>query len=231
VLALFALSCSDDSHRLGGEYEMLGGLRLGSCGHGAELESIDRMEDGDGTIDEVAGRGGVWLSFNDETGEQTPSDKAETFEMVKLRPPRTGSRLAARSQGEGFVVWGAGIGFELNNQQPYDLSRYAGLTFWARAGAAEPFVLRVSLPDRATAPRGGECAIDQCNDHFGADVRLTNDFERYTFLWPELAQSGYGEPRPDELDAAAVYAVHFQVAQNQDFDFTVDDIALVCRPD
>lgn len=235
LAALIALGCSDDGHRLGGSYELADGLRIGTCATGADIESIDRMEDGDGTIDPIEGRGGVWLSWNDETGKQTPSAKSETFVMTELVPARGTSHFAARSRGEGFTGWGAGIGFELHNQQPYDLSRYAGITFWARRAPNTSFTLRFGLPDPATTPRGGQCKFyddyDDCNDHFGADVPLTTEFLRYRFAWSELEQRDFGEPKPDAVDAAHVYAVHFQVDKYQDFDFTIDDIALLCRRD
>lgn len=236
LAALLALGCSDDGHRLGGAYELADGLRIGTCASGADIESIDRMEDRDGTIDPIAGRGGVWLTWNDETGTQVPSSKAETFVMTELSPPRAASHFAASSRGEGFSEWGAGIGFELHNQQAYDLSSYAGITFWARRAPGTSFVLRFGLPNPATTPRGGQCKsyddYSTCNGHFGADLRLTTEFVRYRFSWSELEQpSSFGEPRPDFLDPSAVYAVHFQVDREQDFDFTIDDIALLCHPD
>lgn len=230
LIVLLALGCSDESHRLGGQYEVLDGRKLGTCASGADLESVDRMEDGDGTIERISGRGGVWLSFNDGTGEQRPSDKAETFEMHRLSPTRSESHFAARSRGDSFEGWGAGIGFELNNQQPYDLSRYAGITFWARRGPRAPLTVRFSLPDRATAPRGQQCSY-ACNDHFGADVTLGTEFERYSYGWSALKQGIFGDPKPESIDASAVYAVHFQVDGGQDFDFTIDDIALLCHPE
>ncbi|RYZ08652.1 MAG: hypothetical protein EOO73_07305 [Myxococcales bacterium] len=231
VLVGLTLGCSDASHRLGGAYELSDGLRLGECAKGADLESIDRMEDADGTIDPIAGRSGVWLSWNDKTGWQEPSDLNETFVMKELDPPRGRSHFAASSRGGGFGDWGARIGFELQVQQGYDLSRYAGITFWARRGSGPAFVLRFVLPDRATTPRGKQCLTYACNDHFGVDLVLTEEFERYSFAWSDFEQIGWGEPKPSSLDAAAVYAVHFQIDKEQDFDFTVDDIALLCHPE
>jgi hypothetical protein len=229
LLVASPLGCSDESHRLGGEYELSDGLRVGTCGNGAELESVDRMEDGDGTIERIAGRGGVWLSFNDGFGEQEPTEKEETFPMEKLKPPRAGSRFAVRSKGVGFTDWGAGVGFELNNQQAYDLSRYAGISFWARRAEGEPFTLRVTLPDAATAPRGKQCEGTFCNDHFGANLTPGVEFVRYSYQWSDLAQGTFGNPKPESVNTSAVYSVHFQVPPRQDFDFTIDDIMLLCR--
>jgi len=235
---LLASGCSDDSHRLGGVLAAAsdGALRASLCSEGAELELIDQMEDGDGTIDMTAARGGVWFSFNDKTaGSQLPAADAEVFAMSELVPPRSGSHYAARSHGGGFTGWGAGIGFELYNQKAYDLSGYAGITFWARRAAHSASALRFAVTDAATAPRGGQCHeyedYSTCSDYFGADLSLGTSFRRYSFTWPELAQVGWGEPHPDSVDAAHIYGVRFQTDPVEDFDFWIDDIALLCHAD
>jgi hypothetical protein len=237
---LLALGCSDDSYRLGGatveDASRTGGQRVGLCADGADIEIIDQMEDGDGTIEMTAQRGGVWFSFNDKTeGSQLPASDAEIFEMSELLPPRADSRYAARSHGGGFTKWGAGIGFELYNQKAYDLSRYAGLTFWARRAPNTASALRFALTDSATAPRGGQCHeyadYSTCSDYFGADLSLGTAFRRYSFAWRDLTQEGWGEPHPDSVNAAAVYGVRFQTDPVEDFDFWIDDIALLCHPE
>jgi len=235
---LLALGCSDASHRLGGAEGTADALRpFGLCAAGADFELIDDMEDGDGTIDMTAQRGGVWFSFNDRTsaGQQIPAYDAETFVMSELVPPRSGSHYAARSHGGGFTGWGAGIGFELYNQKAYDLSRYAGIAFWARRGPDSTAALRFALTDSATAPRGGQCAqgddISRCSDYFGADLSLDTVFRRYSLTWQELEQVGWGKPLPPSLNAAEVYGVRFQIGSAEPFDFWIDDIALLCHPD
>jgi hypothetical protein len=230
-----AAGCSDDSHRLGGATEnaTTGGARIiGLCAEGAELELLDDMEDGDGAIGMVARRGGVWFSFNDETeGSQLPDSDDETFVMSELVPPRSESYYAAHSQGHGFTDWGAGIGFELYNQKAYDLSGYAGITFWARRAPDTATALRFAVTDAATTPRGGQCPDDsKCSDHFGIDLSLGTAFRQYKFTWQDLAQEGWGEPHPDSVDTARVYGVRFQTDPVEKFDFWIDDIALLCHP-
>lgn len=232
--ALLALGCSDDSYRLGGaaaqNVSRTGPQRVGLCKDGADVELIDDMEDGDGTIDMTAQRGGVWFSFNDKSeGSQLPAADAEIFAMSELLPARSGSHYAARSSGGGFTVWGAGIGFELYNQRAYDLSRYAGLTFWARRGPDTASALRFAVTDSATAPRGGQC--HKCSDYFGVDLSLGTVFRRYSFTWQELTQERWGDPQPDALNAAEAYGIRFQADPLEDFDFWIDDIALLCHAD
>jgi len=226
------LGCSDASHRLGGERgdAISGATHSGLCSAGADVEFIDQMEDGDGTIDMTAQRGGAWFSFNDKTaGSQLPAADAETFVMSEVVPPRSGSHYAARSHGGGFTIWGAGIGFELYSQKAYDLSRYAGITFWARRAPETASALRFAVTDSATAPRGGRCQT--CSDYFGSDLRLSTAFRRYSFTWDELEQEGWGEPPSDSLDTARVYGVRFQTDPIEEFDFWIDDIALLCHAD
>jgi hypothetical protein len=233
------LGCGDAGHRLGGLSEDVSGSsarRAGLCKSGADLEYIDRMEDGDGTIDMVEQRGGVWFAFNDKsTDSQFPSIDAETFSMSELEPARAGSHRAARSHGGGFTEWGAGIGFELYNQKAYDLSRYAGITFWARRAPGTASALRFAVTDSATAPRGGKCRdfvdYSTCSDYFGVDLSLSTAFRRYSFTWEELSQEGWGEPHPDSIATSEVYGVRFQADPIEDFDFWIDDIALLCHPE
>jgi hypothetical protein len=218
------LGCSDDSHRLGGEPL--------TCKSGAEFESVDDMEDGDGTIALLERRGGVWFSFNDRTGgEQEPLATEETFPMAKLAPPRAGSRYAAHTKGQGFETWGAGIGFELYNQQAYDLSSYAGISFWARRAPGTTASLRFDVPDSATTERGGQCS--PCNNHFGVYLELDTSFQLYRYEWHELKQRGNERvsPMPPSMNAAMAYGLRFQTGQNEDFEYWIDDIALLCRTD
>ncbi|MDF3070510.1 MAG: hypothetical protein K0R38_6111 [Polyangiaceae bacterium] len=236
LIGLLALGCSDEGHRLGGteEYAVRGGKKLGVCAMGADIEIIDQMEDGDGTIEDTARRGGVWFAFNDKTGTQVPTSEDETFVMTELDPPRSGSHFAARSYGAGFSKWGAGIGFELLNQKPYDVSSYAGITFWARRAPSTASTLRFAMTDIATAPRGGQCReyadYSTCSDYFGADIILGTAFRRYSFTWAELAQEGWGEPHPASIATSAVYGVRFQTDPVESFDFTIDDVGLLCHP-
>jgi endoglucanase len=231
LLALLAVGCGDDSHRLGGARD-----QLGLCAEGAVFESIDRMEDGDGTTERVAERSGYWFAFNDDEfdtgpGTQIPNwREMETFPMSELDPPRgRSSHFAARTYGGGFTDWGAGIGLELYTQQTYDLSKYAGVTFWARRAPNTTATLRFSLPDTATSKRAGQC--EMCDDHFGSDLNLSTRFHRYSFTWQELKQENFGEPRPDALNTKEVYGLRFQVHELQDFDFWIDDVAFICKAD
>jgi hypothetical protein len=233
ALALLAVGCGDDSHRLGGGSETVSRNRMGLCAEGAAFESIDQMEDGNSAIEETAQRSGTWFPINDKTGIQVPDPWAltyETFEMTELDPPRAGtSHFAVHTSGAGFTKWGAGMGLELRSQQTYDLSKYAGVAFWARRGPDSTATLRFSLPDSATSKRGGQCQGTECDNYFGSDLNLTTAFRRYSFTWQELKQEeDWGAPQP-ALKTKEVYGIRFQVDPFEDFDFWIDDVALICN--
>jgi hypothetical protein len=246
-VALLGFGCSDDGHRLGGvAYRIVDGVKVGACRDGADIEPIDFLEDGDATIELTEGRAGVWFSFHDETvGTQWPATDAEVFDVTKLRPARSESRFAARTHGSGFSKWGAGIGFELKSQKPYDLSRYAGVTFWARRGEGELAPVRFAVTDPQNAPRGKVCnkktENPPCDNFFGVDLYLDTEFRGFSFTWDELAHDPrWGEFDPNlRFDPSAAYGIRFQtwlemdgeVPRTTEFDFTIDDVALTCpRP-
>lgn len=223
LCALAAAGCSDDAHSLGGEAPL-----VGTCASGAAIEPIDFMEDDDGTIERIGERAGTWFWFNDETSTQWPAHEDGTIPMVKLRPARSGSHYAARARGKGFSDWGAGIGLELYSHQAYDLSGYAGITFWARSAPDMPGNVRLALPDSATSPRGRQCR-EKCNQHFGSDLSLDTVFRRYSFRWDELTPDDWGGESVGSLRASQVYNITFQVKTADDFDFWIDDVALLCN--
>jgi hypothetical protein len=243
VVGLLGLGCSDEGHRLGGVgYRIVDGLRVGACRDGADIEPVDFMEDGDATIELTQGRAGNWFSFNDRTtmATQWPQTDAEVFTMTALRPPRGESQRAAWTEGKGFEDWGAGIGFELKSQKPYDLSGYAGVTFWARQGEGHRAPVRFAVTDPLNAPRGGHCQPEQpknppCDNYFGAELDLDTEFRSYRYEWSQLAQEPWGYTLTQTLDPAAIYGFRFQLIKYEGvplmaFDFTIDDVALLCNP-
>jgi len=247
---LVACGCNEESYWLGGDELECDPV----CSDGAELEFLDRMEDGDGTIDMTAGRAGFWFAFNDllvgvaKTDEevaqrnneldatQYPDRNGETFPLERLDPPRGDSHYAVRSYGGGFADWGAGIGFELRVRQAYDLSQYAGISFWAKRGPNVKSNVLLGLPDSDTSPIGGRCVAPLCHDDFGAELSdLETEFKYYRFLWSELKTRNWSSSNLSQFDASRVYGVRFQAGAiegiiKQDFDFWIDDVALLCHP-
>lgn len=191
---------------------------------------IDDLEDGDARI--IArpelGRTGAWFLFNDG------SPGAEQWPQSELGLPVAGGALgtvlAAHTVGdERFTRWGAGIGFELSSagagREPYDVSSFEGLVFWARGVPAE---LRVELPTVGLTPvdSGGSCVPDEddpCRDFWGASIALTPAWRQYVVPWTALQQvrSG-GQAR---FEATEVLSVKFLVRAGQAFDLWIDEVA------
>jgi hypothetical protein len=196
-----------------------------------DLSMIDDMEDGNGSILSADGRQGAWYTYNDGTGTQVPAAMTAGYMMSAITPPRAASTMAAETTGMGFTVWGSGFGFDLNNdgtmKQPYDASTYTGVTFWAKAGSGSVTSVRMNVQDAQTAPEGGVCmpsVMNSCNDHRGATVNLTTDWQQFTFTFASMTQQGWGE-KFATFETDKLYAIQFQTGTMATFDLWVDDIA------
>lgn len=172
--------------------------------------------------------GGYWFTYADSAGsaiEPQPGALGGIFKMSE--GGANGSRFAARAFG---VVGNTEIryaGMGLNFRDPkatFDASRYEGVAFFAKTGAGVAVTrLRVSFPDRNTDPDGGICS--GCYNHFGVDLDLTTDWASYEVRFSELEQvSGWGDPRPESIDATSLYGVQFQVSDSGSFDVWLDDL-------
>jgi hypothetical protein len=193
---------------------------------------IDDLEDGDDAINETSGRMGGWYTFNDEstTGTQMPPGSGFTTTSGGA----DGSAFAAATSGNGFTVWGAGMGFDLNNptavgmtgsRAQYDASRFTSIVFKAKGNVP----IRVSLEIVGVTPsdRGGTCAPsttmgEECDDLHGTLVDLTSDWKEYVVEFGKLRQGGWGKAVP--FAATDVTAVLFQTDKDVSFDIAVDDV-------
>ncbi|HYQ17088.1 MAG TPA: hypothetical protein VEQ58_15055 [Polyangiaceae bacterium] len=236
LTAALGSGCSDDSYRLGGGVSGLSGPaghREGPCENGADIELIDSMEDQDSSIELSHGRSGNWYAFDDGSdGTQDPPVDAASFPMAKLDPARGRSHYSARERGGNFKNWGAGMAFDFKSKQPYDASHYAGISFWARRSADSDDQLLFAVPDRNTSPLAGVCddRAGLCTDDFGAKIKLSTEFEYFSFTWAEMAQVGWSLANLKAIDTAHLYGVRFVTDLVPDFDFWIDDVALLCHP-
>ena len=115
-------------------------------------------------------------------------------------------------------------------KQLYDVSRYRGITFFAKIALSDAATvspsIRVVVPDRATDPDGMVCTAGVCNDHFGANIALTPEWTSYTILFGTMTQEGWGT-QAGQFDAVSAYGVEFQFPVQAAFDCWIDDIAFV----
>jgi len=197
----------------------------------AEDGSVEDFEDGDSQIKQLAGRNGYWWTAHDELGstftlpqgQLAPSDGgAESTKAVHV----TGKTAAG-----GSNAWGVEFGTNWVNAKGglYDASKYAGLSFKAKATGATKSV-RVSLGDVNTHADAGVCKT--CWNHFRKDFQLTEDWQTHTLSFAELKQRpGWGDPSPPALTADKLVALSFALEGGKDFDVWVDDIVLLsCVP-
>jgi hypothetical protein len=203
---------------------------------------IDDMEDQNNDIMGNEGRVGGWYQFNDTTG-------TSSFLLTNIPGSRGQFSLAAvNTTGEGFTTWGAGIGFDLNNEGGeaqtklgYDASQYSGITFWARAET--PLALAVVLPDFQTDRRGFTCDEAEppplpycctsgdaeetcCDEHFETSVTLSTQWQRFIVDFEDLTKGACDEDLT-EVDASELTGVQFRLPANSVYNYWIDDIAFV----
>jgi len=198
-------------------------------GSSGQTTLIDDMEDQNGSILTNAGLLGAWYTYNDmtATATQTPT-VGDPFMMAAVPSPRGSSAYAANTKGNGFATWGAGFGFDLNNdgvtKKAYNASSFTGITFWALAGAGGTPSVRVNVGDSQTTPEAGSCGTT-CSDDFGASITLTNSWKQYTLPFAQMTTVNWSKQNLTALKKDALYYVHFQTAQAMTFDIWIDDIA------
>jgi endoglucanase len=193
-----------------------GVFTLGS--HNCKVTEV--IEDGEDNNNQVIvkdGRNGYIYSFADTNGSKISPELGSTF--TQTPGGAQGSAYAACAKGRTILASIAyvGIGFNLvDPEKPVDLSSYDGIA------------LRFKVPDSATHPAGGQCT-DKCFNDFGADLVMSEEWQQFMIPFAEMKQMvGWGAPRPPAIDKTKIYSLQFQLLDKEkDFEFCVDDIALI----
>jgi hypothetical protein len=203
---------------------------------GLQIELIDDMEANNGLIIATKNRSGAWFTYNDGTssGVQLPT-AGGMFLPATISPARGSSKLAARTDGQGFTTWGAGMGFNVNDppsgmkqgqRSQYDASSYVGFTFYARIGAdAGSSAVRFNVPNGDTDAAGGSCTA--CSDYHGVNLTLTSAWQQFVVMYEDMHQLGFGVPSVATFAPKTMYGCEFKVDPNTAFDVWIDDIAFV----
>jgi hypothetical protein len=189
-------------------------------------DMIDDLNDGDRFIPGNSGRVGAWKDSHDTT----PTGSMYPDPQNPFTPTDTGDpcrKYAAYVKGAGFSDWGADFSVGLGS--PYNASKYTGITFWAKSDASASQVLRVSFPDKDTHQNGGLCkpnssGAKQCNDHYGTRPTLTPTWTKFTILFKDLSQDGWGM-QAAAFDPSTLFEILFQIPENASFAIWVDDLA------
>lgn len=200
----------------------------GSGGTPVDINLIDDFEDQNLTIKASDTRGGVWYLFdNGTTGTTGPKPLAVAANSGA--PPALGD-YALHITATGFTGTadsvGSGLGVDFRNQRKvYDGSKFAGIRFWAKVGAAgKNTIHRVQIADATTDKAGGKCSTAAgklCDDHFGIAETFTTTWAQYTVRFDKLTQLGWGNPG-DALDTAELYGLQITAAPKLEVDLWLD---------
>lgn len=202
----------------------------GSCANGEQPATdglLDDFEDGNTQVALLGGRDGYWYKAVD--------DKGSVLEPADFGSSEGGADGSSRamyvhgktSSSDG--AWGASVAMNFVNDGTYDASKYIGITFKAKAGkGARKF--RVKVGDVNTHQKLGVCT--QCWNHFGTEVRLTEEWAPYTIYFDKLRQAdGWGDPRPPAVTQAEIFNLDFSIDKGVDYELWIDDVSLVeCKP-
>jgi endoglucanase len=191
---------------------------------------IEDADDGNNQILVQDGRSGYIYTYVDGLGSQiTP---AGTVPFTTAEGGANGTARALRIRGQLAPSGSfAALGLNFTDPRgPYDMSRYRGVSFYAKRGANSTGRVRFKVPDQYTDPTAKKCA--KCANDFGIPLHLTEEWQQFIIPFGQLQQeSGWGVPRPRSVDEAAAYAMHFHVADpGQPFDIWVDQIAFTGCP-
>jgi hypothetical protein len=221
-----------------------GGTVIADVGPEAEAVPdwmIDDMESKDSFIDYRGGRYGLYYV----AGDLSATGK---LDWGKVYNPDGHSTYAMRFSGAGFGQnggWGASMGFDLNyttQKEPYDASKYAGISFWVRLApectypdAAQPCQtgLFVALPDMDTDPTGGICYQDGsaagCYNDFGTTIpNLSQTWQQVILRFADAKQNASWGMKFLALDTAHLLSIKFQTPEGaKPFDYLFDDIAFL----
>ena len=187
--------------------------------------TIDSSEDNDNQVERQGGRNGYWYTYADKQGT-TISPPAHT--KFLMSPSGHDSKYAAHILGKVSVNGDplfAGMGFSFTDPKgPYDATKYTGVSFWAKVGAASTKTVRLKVPDVNTDPDGRVCK--ECFNDFGADLTLTDQWKKYTIPFAAMKQmKDWGDPNPAAINKAKLYGVQFQVNDSgATYDLWIDDL-------
>ena len=205
---------------------------------------IDNMEQPlGGVLPPCEGRVSAWYTFNDGNPQTVQTPPPGQLFSSYATPGANGSAHSIRTYGScapssaGTNIWGAGVGFDLDNPGATATSKigytaasrgYGGIKFSARLGetaGANP-VVSLHFPDANTDPSGGQCSGSGCYDDYVASITLTPSWNQYTIYWTQLTHTGWGIPNLP-FASNGIMSVQWHFAPGMIFDIYIDDVAFV----
>ncbi len=189
---------------------------------------IDDFEDNDDATALVAAREGHWFVGKDDKGSSVePSSLAGKFAEGGAHGGKRALHISGKTAG-GDGAWGVETSVDFAPSRPlYDASKYAGISFWIKAGAKGTKDVRFKISDVNTNPNGGVCK-DGCWNHFGKDLKITSGWQEVRVPFAEMTQlAGWGEPRPANIDSKKIFDLEWSIASGQEFDLWIDDVKFI----
>jgi hypothetical protein len=183
------------------------------------------------------GVAGTWYVFDDgsDGGVLTPVQGSPAASVITAISggPGSSTHAAHVSGNAGFIVYGGGMGFNLNSPSSpgvYDASAHAGFTFYARAlGDAGPTTITFNVLDHNTAPpsSGGICDGGNCNGYYGSAQQLTSAWTQITIRYTDLVRPVWAKDAGLSLDSAQMIGCQFQSNPGVAFDLWITDISFI----
>ena len=197
-----------------------------------KTQLIDDFESGDGKVAQEEGRNGQWLLSTDKmtgasidagafTGATDAATSTAGVSSLCVADGLYSGHFVAVASTEWGAMWTADFHAPIP-AQPYDGSKYGGLSFWAGFDAANgpPASIRVGLVTMDTAWNGGICST-YCMDFHGIEVTPGTAWQRFEIRFDDLKQQGWGDVQaPLKRDQL----VGFVLWPNHACDLWIDDI-------
>src|SRR5450432_1368390 len=185
---------------------------------------VDDLEDNNNQVQQIAGRGGYWWAAKDDKG----STIEPSGEMKMSEGGAHGSKYAVHVTGKtatGEGAWGSVFGLRLGQAGLYDAAKYAGVSFFAKAGEKSSSGVRLKVADVNTHPDGKVCK-DGCYNDFGKDFNFSHDWQEYKVTFAEMKQQdGWGDPRPPSITPGKLVQIAWHLSTpGADFDLWLDHI-------
>jgi hypothetical protein len=137
------------------------------------------------------------------------------------------------------TLWGTVIYGDFNNKKPVDLSRFRGISMWARSAGYSGFTVKIGIADWGSfdfgqvgtiIPDGQLCdALDTtvggrgCYDDYSAKIYPDGEWRRYDIEFSQMTTGGWGLPHA--FDLTRIYRLKISMLPGTKYDLYFDDIA------
>jgi hypothetical protein len=218
------------------------GALAGAGGAGApQYELIDDFEDQDlilsylSSLPAAQRRNGTWYPIQDATLTGISGPALVIAPLVG----DTREGFALHFTASGFMDWGAGLGADFKKAgtvtNPYDVSAYKGIHFYAKVAAGSQTALKVLIPTTSTDAHGLKCMDTvlnkHCGDHFLCQINsIKTSWAAYECDFVDLHQQLIPGDLVATFDPTAVYSVQLSlVTKTLGADLWLDDVSFVLK--